>query len=143
MAQHKYDEFYRLLVDAHVVTARAVREAEALGLSATLDEITNLYNGVVKIANNVMTKIEADHIATLIDNDNAPSLASAVTTTPYRSAKTAVAQSNSAVPMTPHFMYMQIDEERHHHHGHTDPTDCSAAASGPSEAAADPGCDPT
>lgn len=130
MAQHKYDEFYRLLCDAKVVTARAVREAEALGLSATLDEITDLYNGLGKIANNVMAKIEADHIALLIDNSGAPPLTAA----PGKRAAVHP-QFNYLHVTTPAMMYTHVHEERQHHAT----TDCSTAADGPAETPADPG----
>lgn len=139
MAQHKYDEFFRLLSDAQVVTARAVREAEALGLKTTLDEVESLRAGLVKIANNVMTKIESDHIASIIDRDNAPSLSSAVKDVPYKSARLTMAQSSTAIPMTPHFMYMHITEERNCHA----PADPPAATEGFAEPPADPGSCPT
>jgi hypothetical protein len=130
---HKYDEFFRLLVDAHVVTGRAVREAEALGLKSTLDEIKDLYNGLVKISNNVMTKIESDHIAKLIDNSGAPPLTSAP-------AKRKFGQDAwPQAAMTPQFMYLQINEERNCN----DPTDPPAAAEGFTCPAPDPASGPT
>ncbi len=131
---HRYDEFYRLLVDAHVVTARAVREAEKLGLSATLDEIKDLYNGLVKISGNVMTKIEADHIAGLIDNSGAPPLTSAP---PPKQQMGERAWPQAA--MTPQFMYLHINQERECR----DTSDPPAAAEGHSEPPADPGSCPT
>lgn len=139
---HKYDEFYRLLVDAHVTMARAVREAEKLGLGKTLAEVKDLYNGQVKVANNVMTKIESDHIAGLLDADKAPSLSSPVKDVPYKSARLTMAQSDTRIPMTPHFMYMHINEERNCHH--VAPADTTpAAGEGLADPAPDPGCGPT
>lgn len=144
MAQHKYDEFYRLLCDAKVVTARAVREAEALGLKGTLDEITDLYNGLGKIANNVMAKIEADHIASLIDNSGAPPLTAAPGKRKMGDdswQRAAVhPQFNYLHVTTPAMMYTHVHEERHHHHASTD---CSTQADGPAETPADPGSCPT
>jgi DNA helicase IV len=64
---HKYDPFYRLLCDAKVVQAQAIREAEALGLTTTLEELQHCHAVLTKIANNVMTKIEAAHIETLME----------------------------------------------------------------------------
>jgi hypothetical protein len=64
---HKYDEFYRNLCDAKVVTSTAIREAERLGLSTTLDELKDCYGVLHKITNNVITKIEAEHVAGLIE----------------------------------------------------------------------------
>jgi hypothetical protein len=136
---HKYDEFYRLLVDAHVVTARAVREAEALGLKSTLDEVENLRAGLVKVANNVMTKIESDHIAGIIDRSGAPNLTSAVPNVQYRSVRADIARQQTHYGVTPQLMYTIITEERNCHA----PTDPPAAAEGYSEAPADPGSCPT
>jgi hypothetical protein len=64
---HKYDEFYRNLCDAKVVVSTATREAERLGLSTTLDELKDCYGVLHKIANNVITKIEAEHVAGLLE----------------------------------------------------------------------------
>lgn len=66
---HKYDEFFRNLSDAAVVVAVAVREAERLGLKRTLDDVKDMYNGLVEIKNNVMTKIEAEHAAAMLDGE--------------------------------------------------------------------------
>lgn len=66
---HKYDEFFRNLSDAAVVTAVAVREAERLGLKRTLADVQDLYHGLVEIKNNVMTKIEAEHAAAMLDGE--------------------------------------------------------------------------
>lgn len=66
---HKYDEFFRNLSDAAVVMAVAVREAERLGLKRTLDDVKDMYNGLTEIKNNVMTKIEAEHAAAMLDGE--------------------------------------------------------------------------
>lgn len=134
---HKYDEFFRLLTDAHVVLARAVREAEALGLKSTLEEVKGFYSGTVKVANNVMTKIESDHIAALLDKDGAPSLSSPVKDVPYKSARLTMAQSDTRIPMTPSLMFMHITHER------TCDDTGTTAAEGLTDPAPDPGCGPT
>jgi len=136
---HKYDEFYRLLVDAHVVTARAVREAEALGLKSTLDEVENLRAGLVKVANNVMTKIESDHIAGIIDRSGAPNLTSAVPNVQYRSVRADIARQQTHYGVTPQLMYTIITEERQCHDSSSTP----ATAEGLACPAPDPGCGPT
>lgn len=67
---HKYDEFYRNLCDAKVVTATSIREAERLGLTTTLDELKHCYGVMSKIANNVMAKIESAHVADLMERQD-------------------------------------------------------------------------
>lgn len=64
---HKYDEFYRLLIDSQVVQARAIREAEALGLSKALTKLKACHAETVGVANTVMTKIEAAHVADMLE----------------------------------------------------------------------------
>lgn len=58
-----YDAFYRRMSDLAVMIGQAERHAEALGFNNSAIKLQDMRASVNKIASNVMTKIEAEHIA--------------------------------------------------------------------------------
>lgn len=66
---HKYDEFYRNLADQCVVQQITVREAERLGLRATLIKLQDIHAATREIADNVMAKIEAAQVAAMLEGE--------------------------------------------------------------------------
>lgn len=68
---HKYDELQRLLSDQLVVMARTLREAETLGVPTTVSRLKEMLTGTNRMLDTVNTRIEAAHVDTLMERDNA------------------------------------------------------------------------
>lgn len=60
---HKYDQFYQLLHATRVAAIAALDEAVKLNLPTTSVKVRDIVNATQKIANDVLTKIEAAQVA--------------------------------------------------------------------------------
>lgn len=58
-----YDAFYRRMCDLAVMIGQAERHAESMGFNNSAIKLQDMRASVNKIASNVMTKIEAEHIS--------------------------------------------------------------------------------
>lgn len=64
---HELDTFYRMTCDLAVVIGQVEREAEKLGLANSVAKLSDMRMSVQAMSNKAMTKIEAAHVAELLE----------------------------------------------------------------------------